>query len=307
MNDTAQSKPGHITIALAVFNGEDTIEKAVRSVIEQSYENFDLYVVDDASKDTTFEILQSLLPEDRRLHVIRLEKNEGTYSAKNLVLKEFCKGEFFAHQDADDFSWENRIKAQVEFLGKYPEIAVCGTGIDEFYLSEKESPSTQSDYAPFFNKDDGYFYRENRYPPRISKGASFDLITDKPTHIKIAMNGSLVFRSSVLKQLGGFDGRTRLAGDVELLRRILLFHSIGNLQEILYSRLFHSRSLTKSKIYGFGSDLRNAYVKKARARIRKLKPFYDVGDTQQLVRAATEDMFVGASPYEVYPENSPQG
>lgn len=291
---------GHITIALAVFNGESTIEKAVRSLLEQSYENFDLYVVDDASTDQTFNILRSILPEDRRLHLIRLENNSGTYSAKNLVLKQFCHGEFFAHQDADDISWKDRLKRQVGFLGSHPRIAACGTAIDEFYSSETEGPTTPSNYSPTFEHEDGYFHRKNYYDPFIPEATSFEYSIDNLAHIKIAMNGSMLFRTKILKQLGGFDGRTRLAGDTELFWRLLVFHPLGNLQEILYSRRFHSQSLTKSKAYGFGSELRSAYAKKIKDHMMKLKVFYSRGQTDEIIRGTTQDMYIADSSYTVY-------
>ena len=118
---------GHITIALSAYNCEVTIEKAVRSIMEQSYSNFDLYIVDDASTDRTAEIIMKILPEDERLHLIHLEKNSGTYSAKNLVIRDYCHGEFYAHQDGDDFSWKNRLKKQVELLSiPVPQATTCG-------------------------------------------------------------------------------------------------------------------------------------------------------------------------------------
>lgn len=300
MNSKVHHKQGHITIALAVFNGESTIEKAVRSLLSQSYGHFDLYVVDDASTDNTFEILQTLLPDDRRLHVVRLATNHGTYSAKNLILRDFCRSEFFAHQDADDISWQHRLRAQVAFLAGHPRIAACGTGIDEFYLSDCEGPSTQSDCAPVFNPEDGYYHRDNYYDSRIPKGACFQYAIDNLGHIKIAMNGSILFRSKILKQLGGFDGRTRLAGDTEMLWRILTCHPLGNLQEILYSRLFHSRSMTKSKAYGIHSELRATYVKKTKEWLMKLQPLYASDKTGALLKEITRDMYVADSSYQLY-------
>lgn len=297
---TYQSKPGHITIALSVFNGAATIESAVRSLLKQSYESFDLFVVDDGSTDRTFSILESMLPEDKRLHVIRSRVNNGTYSAKNLVLKSFCHGEFFAHQDADDHSWHKRLESQVRFLKDYPQIAACGTGIDEFFKCEAEGPTTPSDYEPQWDEASGCFHRKNLYEPKINKGACFDYQIEDLARIKIAMNGSMLFRTNVLNELGGFDGRTRLAGDTELFWRILAFYPIGNLQQVLYSRRFHKGSLTKSRAFGFGSELRAEYAKKIKVHMMRLQAFYDAGNKAALVRGITQDMYVAESPFHVY-------
>lgn len=300
MSQKKEETPGHITIALAVYNGEDTVSEAVKSLLGQSYQNFDLFVVDDASTDGTFTVLQSLLPEDRRLHVVRLDKNAGTYSAKNLVLREFCRGEFFAHQDADDISWEQRLERQVNYLNHHLEVAACGTGIDEFYADQSSGPTTPSDYPPEFEERNGFFHRKNLYDPWIPRGACFDYSIENLAHIKIAMNGSMLFRAAELKGLGGFDGRTWLAGDTELFWRLLVCHPLGNLQEVLYSRRFHSASLTKSKTYGFGSDMRTRYAQKIKAHMMKLQEFYRRGDTVALTEGTTQDMYVAQGAYQVF-------
>ena len=300
MNSELNSSQGHITVALAVYNGEETVEKAVRSILDQSYRNFELYVVEDGSTDRTFEILQSILPEDNRLHVVRMAKNAGTYSAKNLVLKHFCKGEFFAHQDADDFSWEHRFEEQIKFMDENPEIATCGTGIDEFYRTESESPIILCDEEARFNPEDGYFHRRNIYPPLLPVGLCFGDCLDETIRTKLVMNGSLMFRANILKELGGFDGRIALSADTEMIWRILANYPVANIPKVLYSRLFHHGSMTKSKLYGHGSDIRLAYMRKARDRFESIKHLYDEGRVEELKQELKEDLYVADIDFEVF-------
>jgi glycosyltransferase involved in cell wall biosynthesis len=291
---------GQITIALAVYNGEKTIEKAVRSILEQSYRNFELYVVEDGSTDNTFDILQSILPEDNRMHVVRMAKNAGTYSAKNLILKHFCHSEFFAHQDADDFSWKPRLEEQIKFMGNHAKIAACGTGIDEFYRDESESPTIVCDEVAEFNPEDNYFHRKNLYTELLPIGICFGVCLDETVKTKLAMNGSLMFRTRVLNELGGFDGRAYLSADTDMLWRILANYSVANLHRVLYSRLFHRGSMTKSPLYGFGSEKRVTYMKDSRNRLRRAKPLYEQGRTEELTQKLKNDMFVADIEFKVF-------
>ncbi len=193
MKNVSGSSDGHITIALAAFNREDTIEEAVRSILNQTYRNLDLYVVDDASTDRTSDIVRSILPEDPRLHLIQLKQNGGTYSAKNLVLKQYCKGEFYAHQDADDISWPERFETQLAYLQSHPNTAACGTGIDEFYVSENDKPGVISRFEAEFNEADGLFHRKNLYDPILPQGLKGFPESYERGCLRICMNGSLLF------------------------------------------------------------------------------------------------------------------
>ncbi|MCB1121461.1 MAG: glycosyltransferase [Verrucomicrobiae bacterium] len=299
-----QAGDGHITIALAAYNRADTIEEAVRSLLSQTYRNFDLYAIDDASTDGTLEVLLKLLPEDERLHVIHLEKNRGTYSAKNLILRDYCKGEFYAHQDADDISWERRLEKQVAYLRENRQAAACGTGVDEFFKTKKDFPGTPSHYPVTFDSKDGFYHRKNIYPPLFRQGACFGMDTTGIGTLKVAKNGSLLYRTKAIKQLGGFDGRVQGAADTELLLRLLVFHDLGNLQELLYSRRFHAGSITRSSEFGHQSEFRISYLNRAWERIQELKPYYDAGDWNQLRTETTQDLYVAESPFQLYESDS---
>ena len=295
---------GHITIALAAYNSEDTIEEAVRSILGQNYTNFDLYVVDDASTDGTLDVLHRLLPEDDRLHVIHLEKNGGTYSAKNLVLREFCRGEFFALMDADDLSWPERLESQIDYLRANWNTAACGTGVDEFFKSYYDFPGTPSHHPVTFDPQDDHYHRKNTYKPFFAQGACFGMDTSGMRTLKVCKNGSLLFRSKELKALGGWDGRVAAAADTELLFRLMLFHDLGNLQEPLYSRRFHPSSLTRTPEYGHQSDFRIDYLTEAYKRIQRLKPHFEAEDWKLLRTETTYDCYVADSPYQLYHHGS---
>lgn len=127
MSTTA--RPSRISVLLPVHNGEQYTGEAVRSVLGQTFTDFELLVIDDGSTDRTPEILAGFA--DPRLRVIRLPENAGLVAALNLGILE-SQSEFVARMDADDISLPRRFERQVAFLDSHPTVAVCGTWIREF-------------------------------------------------------------------------------------------------------------------------------------------------------------------------------
>lgn len=102
-----------ISILSSVYNGEKYLENSVKSVLEQSLDDFNFFIVDDASTDSTQDRLQSF--KDNRLKLFRNDKNLGLTKSLNNLL-DFCEGEFIARIDLDDFICKDRLKNQIEFL-----------------------------------------------------------------------------------------------------------------------------------------------------------------------------------------------
>lgn len=256
-----------VTVALSVRNGADFVRAAVESILHQSLKELLLVVVDDASEDATSEVVLPVARSDSRVQLIRMRKHVGTFAAKNLVLRHFARGSFFAHQDADDESTPDRLRRQVTFLLRHSEYGGCGTAIDEFFERTEDAPLVPGGERIRFDAERAVFRRLNRYPEHVSTGAYFTEPLGQLHQIKLAMNGSLMFRTKVLRALGGFDGRTQMAGDTELLWRLLLSYPLANLKEVLYRRRFHAGSMTRSPQLGFQSDLRRTYIEGVRARL----------------------------------------
>ena len=110
-----------VSVVMTVFNGEKFISKSIDSIIKQTYNNWELVIINDKSTDNTLEIIKSF--NDKRINLINLEKNVGRTSALNLGLKN-CKGKYVAIQDSDDLSMKNRIKNQLNLLIKDKELAL---------------------------------------------------------------------------------------------------------------------------------------------------------------------------------------
>jgi len=120
-----------VSAIIAAYNGERFIRSAVESIVNQTFRDFELIVIDDCSTDGTVQILADL--KDERLRVIRNERNLGIAKSLNTGLA-VAKGEYVALQDHDDVSFPTRFECQVGFLDKHVQIGMVGssyTVIDE--------------------------------------------------------------------------------------------------------------------------------------------------------------------------------
>jgi len=104
-----------VSVIMTCYNSSKSIEKSVISILNQTYVNLELIVVDDASSDATVNIVQNIASRDFRVKVIQLKKNVGTYVAKNLALT-FAKGDYVMCHDSDDYSHPLKIELQVKPL-----------------------------------------------------------------------------------------------------------------------------------------------------------------------------------------------
>jgi len=117
-----------------VYNGGIFVQRAIDSILNQSFTDFELIILNDGSTDNTKEILDSLT--DRRVRAVH-KKNEGLGKTLNKGIQMAC-GEFIARMDADDIAHPDRLKMQVEFLQKNPDISVVGTATKVIYTDGDE-------------------------------------------------------------------------------------------------------------------------------------------------------------------------
>lgn len=120
-----------VSVLIPCYNAELYVEQAVRSILDQSYKNLEIIVINDCSTDNTGLILEKLAAEDSRIKYIINPKNLKLIDTLNKGLL-LCTGKYIARMDADDISHKNRIKIQVNFLELHPEISIVGTGIQVF-------------------------------------------------------------------------------------------------------------------------------------------------------------------------------
>ncbi len=117
---------GRLSIGLPVYNGEKYLEAAVRSLLAQTYSDFELIISDNASSDRTQEICQDFAASDSRVRYYRNERNIGANPNFNRVL-ELATGEFFKWAAYDDICRPQYLEKCIEALDANPSIILCHT------------------------------------------------------------------------------------------------------------------------------------------------------------------------------------
>src|SRR6202041_1354445 len=137
--DTQTTTPA-ISVLMPTYNGERFLRPAIESILNQTFPNFELIVIDDGSTDNTPHILSEF--NDTRLTVLTNPKNSGIAAATNRALSA-ARAEYIALQDHDDISLPHRLQTQLDFLNTHPEIALVGSAatlIDQNGIPYAEFP-----------------------------------------------------------------------------------------------------------------------------------------------------------------------
>ena len=195
-----------VSVIVPTFNRGHFIGQAITSVLNQTYENIELLVVDDGSTDDTEAVAASF--DDRRLHYIKLAQNVGRSAARNLGLKS-TTGKFITFLDSDDYYLPEKVERQVEFLNKHAEFSMAYTASGCFTDENK----------PIF-----YHYRAP-----VSGDIYPELAFFKPLTITLP---TVMLRREVLDTVGGFDERMSRFEDTDMWRRIARRFRIGAIDEV---------------------------------------------------------------------------
>lgn len=123
------NKNPKISVIMGVFNGEERLKEAIYSIIEQTYENWEFIICDDCSTDGSYKKLLEIAEKDKRIIIIRNEKNLGLASTLNKCI-EIAKGEYIARMDDDDYSYLDRFEKQVDFLDNNIEYDFVSSSLD---------------------------------------------------------------------------------------------------------------------------------------------------------------------------------
>ena len=142
-----------VSVIIPTYNRERLIARSVKSVLNQTYRDFEIIIVDDASTDNTEEVISSF--NDERIRYLRHDKNRGEAAARNTGIK-LARGEYIASQDSDDEWLPEKLGKQIElFKNTSPKVGVVYTGFWKIENNEKT-------YIPFswVNQKDGDIHKE---------------------------------------------------------------------------------------------------------------------------------------------------
>ena len=114
-----------ISVIMSTYNSEEMVKKSIESIISQSYRNFELLIIDDASTDSTFKVISSYQAKYKNIKIFQNQKNIGLTKSLNVLLEK-TQGEYIARQDDDDMSINTRLENQLKII-KTKNLDFCTT------------------------------------------------------------------------------------------------------------------------------------------------------------------------------------
>lgn len=126
---TGMPEPPLISIIMPAYNAEKYIGKAIQSIIDQTYKNWELIICDDASTDNTKQIIEIFAEEDSRIVTSHNADNQKLLKTRNRLLK-FAKGDYITFQDADDYSCLNRLELLIKEFKKNIGIGLISSQVE---------------------------------------------------------------------------------------------------------------------------------------------------------------------------------
>lgn len=202
-----------ISVLLPVYNCELYIKEAIDSILNQTFSDFELLIIDDASTDKTLEIIKSFT--DSRIVIKEKPKNLGYTDSLNYGLT-IAKGEYIARMDGDDYSFPNRFEKQVTYLDSHPEAVLCGAN----YAIIDSEITTQL--------------------PQNNDEIQIQFIRNNCIAHPVVM-----LRNSVLKANNiCYDVNKEPAEDFDLWVRLLNYGKLHNLPEVLLKYRVHQKQVS---------------------------------------------------------------
>jgi glycosyltransferase involved in cell wall biosynthesis len=205
-----------VSVVMPAYDRERYITRAIESLCAQTFDDFELIVIDDGSSDRTAEVAESF--GDSRIRVVRNASNLGVCASRNLGL-DLARGEFVANLDSDDVALATRLEKQVAFFRAYPETALLGTwaiSIDE----------------------------QGRRLEKIDRPWGADRIRSQLLFRNCFKNTTVMGRRDVLMHYR-YRESFQVNEDVDLHVRIALEHPVDNLPECLTLYRSHPESLSR--------------------------------------------------------------
>ena len=210
-----------VSIILSIYNDEKFIKKSINCLLNQTYKNIEIIIINDGSTDKSQKILKVFEKNYKNIYLINNKKNIGLTKSLNIGIKK-SKGKYIARQDCDDISYAERISKQVAILEKNKEIVLCGT---QRIIVDTRMSKSYRDYLPF----EDY---------QIRKKA---LISNPFFH------SSIMIRKKILYKVGLYNEKFKYVQDLELWSRIIFRYKTANLKDILSRKYISKERISFNK------------------------------------------------------------
>jgi len=240
-----------VSVIIPTFNRSGYITEAIESVLNQTYKDIEIIVVDDGSTDDTAERLK---PYEEKIRYIRTE-NGGPASARNAGMKE-ARGKYVSFLDSDDLYYPYKTELQVNFLDMHHDVAMVCTELsavsdtkmlDEFHLKKYHR-------AAYAGHDDTYEKIFSRHASMHETGLELKGWEEKKVYIGhvfdryykelILSTNTVMFRRELFDRFGGQHEPYWYFEDYEFLLRIAKHHNVAFIDVPTYKLRYHNTQLS---------------------------------------------------------------
>ena len=208
-----------ISVVMSVYNGSKFLKFAIKSILDQTFTDFEFIIVNDRSTDSSRSIIEAF--RDKRIRIIDNIKNIGLTKSLNVGIEQ-AKGEYIARMDADDISLNSRLSTQYGFLNKYNEFGVVGSSVNIINDRGKVESS--------------------KYRPKREEDIKFYLIKNNPF-----IHSSVLIRKECFDTLGYYDESYTYSQDYELWSRFSVKYKMFNFGKIFHHWRRHPGGISSTK------------------------------------------------------------
>jgi glycosyltransferase involved in cell wall biosynthesis len=221
-----------VSVLIPSYNSAPYLHDSIKSIINQTYTNWELIITDDCSSDNSIEIARKYSSKDQRIKLVENDKNRGISGNMNEGLK-YCKGKYIAILDADDWSYPYRLEEQVEVMEKNKKIVACSGFFDvcdENLKSKyvKDLPETNEELRKAMK----------RYMPMIHPG--------------------IMWRADTLFKTNLYPEYLKVGHDYLITMEISQYGELYNLQKPVIKYRVREKSITGEKL--FDTELVTGYL-----------------------------------------------
>jgi glycosyltransferase involved in cell wall biosynthesis len=236
-----------ISVIIPCYNNHDYIQECLDSVLNQTFSDFEVILVDDGSTDGTTETVKAYLP---KLKLIS-QKNQGPAVARNVGLEE-ATGKYVAFQDADDLWYPEKLELQLKFLESNPRFDWVYADMSTFNDQQRLQASWFADRPTYQGK---VFEKliNNNFIPTIT----------------------VMAKKEAVLSVGGFDPSLRSCEDKDLWLRLARKNELGRLDKVLAKRRFHTHNLCRDNQLLIASEIKVMQKMKSLVEEERLQRLLD--------------------------------
>lgn len=211
-----------VSVLMTAYNAEKFVGLAIESILKQTYKNFEFIIIEDCSKDNTWEIILKYAKKDERINAIKNEKNLNAGGSSNKGLS-ICNGKYIVRMDADDWSFPDRLRKQVEYMEQHPEVVCSGGSI---IICDEDL---------------------NQIGPRKYSLSHKEIITEI-LRFNPVPHPSSIWRKEIIQKTHGYPAKLGISEDYALTLEISQYGELGNISDSLIKYRVHRNSESNSKM-----------------------------------------------------------